>query len=418
MGDPSTTVGTDPFFAPDRTSRTRRPRRPVTLRRLLVRFAVCVLALLALDRVIAPAFAPPSTYLHDYRLPREAPTTALADYANAIDLAAREPSRAPIAIFLGASPTYGHRIKNAADTFPAAFASAAASAGTPVQAFNLAANGQFVGDYYVLERRLLGDADIVLVQLTYHTFSPAGRGGLHIRYPELPAMLGVDLPPRDASLLGLTPSGDASATPPPPAAVGSVLSRWWTLWRERDLIDRRLFKGSPRQAMSDLAARLTGSSPAPAKTPTATTLPDDAADDGFASFGELDPARQMVVVARYAELSSFTVDPTDSEMILLDRLAADIATAHKKAVFFMGPLNWDAISTYELIDPAQYDRNIALLRSTVGRHGFTLIDHNADGTGLSASDFADISHTTDAGGAAFGQLLLRDTLSYLRSATP
>lgn len=409
----------EPFFAPGRAEHERHPwNRGVTVRRLILRIVVCVLALVALDRVIAPSFAPPATYLRDYRLPRTAPTTALADYVGAIELAARVPERSPIAVFLGASPTYGHRIKDARNTFPYAYESAAASAGVSVQAFNVAANGQFVADYFVLAKRLIGSADIVFVQLTYHTFSPAGRSGLGIRYRELPGILGVPLTPGDAGLLGLRASGNA---PEPalaaPAAIGGTLSRWWTLWRERDLIDRRVFGGHPRNALSLLVAGLTA--PAAASVATAiTTLPEDAAGDGFSSFDELDPGEQMVVVARYAEESSFDIDPADSEVVLLDKLASDIAAAHKRAVFFMGPLNREVVDSYGLIDAKQYARNIAILRTTVGRHGFSLVDHNMDKDALPGVDFADISHTTDAGGAAFGRMLLRDTLPYLRSATP
>ncbi|HEY5506123.1 MAG TPA: hypothetical protein VIK83_01415, partial [Coriobacteriia bacterium] len=317
----------------------------------------------------------------------------------------------------GASPAYGHRIKDAANTFPYAYQSAATSAGIHVQAFNVAANGQFVGDYLVLEKRLLPDADIVFVQLTYHTFSPAGRTGLRIRYPELPMVLGVGLTPADASLLGLSPSGDASAGVQTPVALDGALTRWWTLWRERGLIDRRMFGGSPRAAIGGVFDKLTGTQAA-SRPASVTTLPADAADDGFASFDTLDPGAQMVVVARYAEASSFTIDPADSEVVALDRLAADIAAAHKKAVFYMGPLNRSVVDSFQLIDPAQYARNIGLLRGTVGRHGFPLIDHNTGSGALPGADFADISHTTDAGGSAFGQLLFKDTLSYLRSAAP
>jgi hypothetical protein len=418
MGDAPRTGAAEPFFAPDRPEhRSAAPFRDVGVRRLLVRIVVCVLALVALDRIIAPSFAPPAAYLHDYRLPRAAPTAALADYANAIDLAARVPGHAPIALFLGASPTFGYRIKNAADTFPYAYASAAASAGLPVTSFNVAADGEFVGDFYVIAKRLVPDADIVFVQLTYATFSPAGRAGLHIRYPELPTVLGVPLAATDAKLLGLPANAGSLASSPAPVALGGALSRWWVLWRERDLIDRRLFGGRPSDALAALAGRTIG--PAPASAPATTTiLPDAVANDGFASFDSLDPGSQMVVVARYAEESSFTIDPADSEVVLLDKLAGDIAVAHKKAVFFMGPLNETVILAYGLIDARQYGSNIALLRRTVARHGFSLIDHNTDAHTMPVSDFADISHTTDAGGALFGQMLLRDTLPYLRSATP
>jgi hypothetical protein len=417
-GASPSTGAVEPFFAPSREDQAGRvSNRRFRVRRLAVRVVVCVLALVALDRVIAPSFAPPAAYLEDYRLPRTAPTAALADYVGAIDLAARVPDHPPIAVFLGASPTFGHRIQDARNTFPYAYASAAASVGVPVTAFNLATNGEFVGDYYVLAKRLAPDADIVFVQLTYHTFSPTARGGLHVRYPELPQVLGVSLTAEEAGLLGLPGSDVSPSAPAASAAVGGFLSRWWTLWRERDLIDRRLFGGSPRDALAAFVARATGTATTSVAA-TVTTLPDDAANDGFASFDDLDPGQQMVVLSRYAQDSSFTIDPADGEVVLLDRLAAELAAAHKKAVFFMGPLNEKVISFYGLIDPAQYKRNMDLLRATVESHGFTLIDHNADASALPRADFADISHTTDAGGAAFGALLFRDTSAYLRAVAP
>jgi len=407
----------EPFFAPRRDQQERStPRARLGARRLLVRIFVCALALFSLDRFIAPSFAPPAAYMGAYRLPRTAPTTAIADYANAIDLAARVPGRVPIAIFLGASPTYGHRIKDTRNTFPYAYASAAASAGAPVTAFNLAANGQFVGDYYVIAKRLVADADIVFVQLTYHTFSPTAREDQRIRYRELPNVLGVPLTIAESRLLGLQPSSDA-AIPAPPAALNGALSRWWTLYRQRDLIDQRIFGGSPRNAMADFVRGRTSSASQSAPT-TTTTMPEDTANDGFTAFDALDPGMQMVVVAQYAEDSSFTIDPADGEVVILDRLASELATAHKKAVFFMSPMNRDVIDSYGLIDPEQYRSNIELLRETVARSGFSLIDHNADARALPAGDFTDISHTTDAGGARFGAVLLEDTLPYLRSARP
>ena len=417
-GASPSTGAVEPFFAPSRADQAGHVTdRRFGVRRLIIRVVVCVLALVALDRIIAPYFAPPAAYLEDYRLPRTAPTAALADYVGAIDLAARVPDHATIAVFLGASPTFGHRIQDARNTFPYAYASAAASAGVPVTAFNLATNGEFVGDYYVLARRLAPDADVVFVQLTYHTFSPTARGGSHVRYPELPQVLGVSLTVEEAGLLGLQASDGSAPAPVESAALGGVLSRWWTLWRERDLIDRRLFGGNPRDALAAFIARATGTTTASVAA-SVTTLPDDTANDGFASFDDLDPGQQMVVLARYAEDSSFTIDPADGEVVLLDRLAAELASQHKKAVFFMGPLNEEVIGFYGLIDPAQYKRNIELLRTVVAGHGFMLVDHNTDADALPRADFADISHTTDAGGAAFGALLFKDTAAYLRSVTP
>jgi hypothetical protein len=403
------------FFAPDRDEDRRpRPGGRVTPARLVLRIAVCIGALVALDVAIAPSFAPPETYMTAYRLPRTAPTASIADYANAIDLAARAPQHRPIAAFLGASPTYGQRISDARSTFPAAFAAASEASGTPFQAFNLATNGQLVGDYLVLARRFSRDADVVFVQLTYHTFSPT-QGRLRIRYPELPAVLGVPLSDAEGKLLGLPARTGSLGMPGVASSIDAPLGRWWTLWRERDVIDRRLFGGPPRQTLPAMLEPATTTSTAEA---TFTVLPDDAANDGSASFDSLDPGARMTAIALYAEDSSFTVSASDDQVRLLDELAGTLASEHKKAVFFISPMNFDVIDSYGLIDPAQYASNIGELRAVVGSHGLRFIDLNTEAESVPVADFADISHTNDAGGALVGRLLWDLTASYVATVTP
>lgn len=396
------------FFAPDRDVDSVRERARVTRLRLALRVIVCLASLVALDALIAPSFAPPSAYMHDYRLPVTAPTASIADYANAIDLAARAPQRRPIAVFLGASPTFGYRVTDTRNTFPAAFESASTTAGAPIQAFNLATNGQLVGDYLVLAQRFARDADVVFVQLTYHTFSGTGERP-RIRYPELPALLGVPIPAAEGRLLGLPPRG-ADGSPAVSSALDSRLGRFWTLWRERDLIDRRLFGGSPRERIAAWFAPTHAATSA--SEPTITVLPDEAGSD-FATFDALDPGAQMAVVAQYAEDSSFTISPGDEQVALLYELVRTLAADRKRAVFFLSPLNREIIDRYQLIDPAQYEANVSLLRGIVEERGFLFVDLNAGPDPIPAADFADISHTNDAGGALVGKLLFDRTSAYL-----
>lgn len=392
------------FFAPDRAEeRVAATGAGLPVRRLVLRLAVLVLALVAVDTLVARMMPSQAAYRHSYRLPAVAPTSALADYVEAIDLAADE-STCPVVVFLGASPTFGHRIKSPANTFPYAYAAAAASEGVTVRAFNVGLNGAYVGDEDALARALADSADIVFVQLTYHTF--ARTGGPALRYPELPSMLGVL--GRSAAAAPLRTGATAPATP----AIGRWLGTRWRLWRYRDVIDRRLFGGTPRGVLDSTASRLLDGGGTDAQP---TVLPSDAPDDGFAAFDELDPGAQMVVIARYAEESSFSVTPTSTEVASLDRLARFLAASGKRAVFFMGPLNWDVIDDYELVGSRQYRSNVRVIAQTLARHGFPLIDHNRSGAALPREDFADISHTTDAGGQRFGALLHRDTRELLRS---
>ena len=371
----------------------------VGLPRLLLRIAIAVALLFAVDVALSKTLVPRSQYLHAYRLPRQLPTASLADYVSAIDESALTRAGGPIVTFLGASPTYGYRIKDSVNTYPYAFQASAVASGWPDRTFNLASNGQFAADEYVIGTRLADDSDVVFVQLTYHTFNPAARNGAVIRYPELPQLLGVGLTAPAARLLGVKPSPIAGAV----TGADALVSRYWLLWRERDLLDKRLFGGKPQTLLAG-----TG----PSKV---TSLPGEAAspDDGFASFDSLDPVAQMIAIVRYAEDASFTVSPHDSDVRFVTLLADELKAKGKKAVFFVAPLNRQLVEEYQLIDPKQYRANISLLRGIVKRDGFPFLDYNTGPDILPSSLFADISHTTDKGGKRVGALLWRDSRAYL-----
>jgi hypothetical protein len=390
------------FFAPERSEGSYLAfGGRVTWRRLVLRLALAVVLLGVVDLVIAATSAPLATYQHAYRLPRVMPTADIADYADAVDASARTAAGGPIVLFLGASPTWGQRTKDAANTFPYAFGSAAASAGVELRAFNLASNGQFVGDYYVIAKRLASQASAVYVQLTYHTFNRAARDSAAMRYPELPKVLGVGLSAEEARLLRLSGSDTGVL-----AAGESLLGRYWHLWRERDAIDRKLFGARPQNALESAAARVAGEE---------ITSDDTAADDGFAAFDTLEPEQQMVVVAAYAESSSFEVDPKDSEVLALERLAVLLTEDGVPAVFYLAPINRDLVEGYDLIDPDLYARNVEVLRAVVESHGATFIDYNSGPKRLGQGLFADISHTTDAGSLAFGRILWDETSATVKA---
>ena len=373
----------------------------VGLPRLVLRIVIAVALLAAVDVAVGRTLAPDSVYLHAYRLPRKLPTASLPDYVASIDASARTRQGGPIVVFLGASPTYGHRTKDAANTYPYAFQASADASGWPSRTFNLASNGQFLADEYVIGKRLADDADVVFVQLTYHTFNPKARAGVAIRYPELPKLLGVRLNTPEATLLGVKPSATDAAVSRADAAVG----RYWLLWRERDALNQRLFGGKPQSLLTRSAA-----SPASRLSPVA-----EPADDGFTSFESLDPGRQMIVISRYAENASFEIEPIGSEVRFLRALAGELAAKHKKAVFFVAPLNRQLIEEYELIDPEQYASNVAVLRGVAERDGFPFLDYNVGPDVLGSELFADISHTTDEGGKRVGALLWRDSAAYLEA---
>jgi len=398
--------GSGGFFSPDRAAaRDYAWGGRVAWPRLLLRIALCGALLYGVDIAVTRTLVPAATYERHYRLPRELPTASLADFVASINAASLRKQGGPIVAFLGASPTWGHRITDPANTFPSAFESAGVSAGWPNRTYNLASNGQFLSDEYFIAKALVDDVDVVYVQLTYHTFNPTTRGTSVVRYPEIPQLLGVDVSAPEAALLGVKPTA-ADAT----SRLDTTMSRYWLLWRERDALDRRLFGGAPRQMLSGGTGVARSS---------LTSLPPDAQSAGnLGSLDDLPPAQRMIAISRYAENSQFDLSPNDSEVTFLRMLVTMLGAHGKKAVFFVSPLNRQVIDDYELIPPKQYAANIAMIRSIVEAGGFRFIDPNSGVTLVPAEDFSDISHTTDEGGLVFGGQLYQDTWSYLGAKKP
>ncbi len=376
-------------------------RGPVSLPRLLLRVAVVLLVLLAFDLWAGRALEG-GDFAGAYRMPLELPTTKLPGYVHAIDR--RSATGGIRAAFLGASPTWGYRIKRPENTFPYAFASAATKGGSKVSAANLAANGLLVGDQYLLAQAVAPGSDVVFVQLTYHMFDPRYEKGRVVRYPEIAELPGVRVSESQARLLGVP----AKSAKPVGTQLDRVLFDSWTVYRERSAIADKLFGGMPEERLFDTWRRRSGTA-TEADTPRALTPANE-----FASFDSLDPEKQMIVVAQYAENASFTVSPASRQVRTLRSLVELLKAQDKKAVFFVAPLNREIVDYYALIDRTQYLANSKALGDAVRSAGFPFIDYNAAETPVfPGSYFADIDHTTDEGGRAVGARLWADTAEYV-----
>ncbi len=371
-------------------------RAPVSLPRLVLRLVVLLAVLVAFDVWVGRS-ASARGYDGAYRLPLELPTAALPGYVHALD------GQSQRALFLGASPTWGYRIRDPRHTYPYSYASAAASAGVEIEAANLAANGQLLGDQYLLAKALVRRGDVVFVQLTYHMFDPTYERGRQVRYPEIASLPGVGVSASEAKLLGVP----EQAAPAAGSAVSRVLFDRWAAYRERSAIASRLFGGVPEQRLRDAWVRRTGGKVEPEAR---AVMPEDE----FASFDSLDPEKQMIVIADYADNSAFDVRATEPQMRTLRLLAQLLRDRGAKAVFYIAPLNRDIIDYYALIEREQYLANTKRISAVVRGAGFPFVDYNAAETPLFPAEyFADIDHTTDAGGRAVGERLWRDTAAYV-----
>jgi hypothetical protein len=373
---------------------SRREVHRLAPRRLLVRLVVMVVALVVLDVLVAHYLRPGQNYDADWRLPRTQSMSALPGYVDHIESLPRD-SRRPLVLFLGASPTWGEMNSDRRHTYSAAFTRTAHAAGVKARVYNLGADGALVADQYFIASRLAARADLLGIQLTYHTFNPAARIDGAERFSELPRILGeaVSRPVATALDIHRTPPFDLSGK------VDRLLDRRWVLFREHDELTVRLFGRPVRDELYARWQDATGSTPK--KAALAPSLPKNVA------FDRLDPARQTEIVERYADFANYRIRRSDSELRMLDLLCARLERSHSRAVFFMSPLNIGALEGFGVLDRHLYDANLAVIRATVEKHGLTLIDWNQPQTELPSALFADATHTTDAGSTVFARRLYR-----------
>lgn len=352
-----------------------------------------IVALVAIDAVVAGYLDDEQRYEDDWRLPKTLPTSALPGYVDHIESLERDPSR-PVLLFLGASPTWGEMNSDSAHATPAAFERVARSSGLDARVYNVGAAGALVSDQYFIAGRLADDADLLAVQLTYHTFGVAGRNRGRQSFAELPELLGEPVSGEVAELLDIDETRAFNLG----GSVDRALRGRWALYREREELSVRLFDRPARDEIYARWQELANSSEEPerAARPVLDTR-----------FGSLDPSRQTQLVERYGDLARYRIDPRDSELRMLDLLCERLEDRDSRAVFYMSPLNTRALEDFELFDRRRYEQNVKTIRGIVERHGLTFLDFNQRSLELPASSFADITHTTDAGSAVFARRLYR-----------
>ncbi len=401
-----------------------------------LRLALAVALLLAVDglaRARVPVADP--SFEAAYRLPQDGSLGRLEPFIRHIRQVRAENPMDLIVVFLGASPAYGVGIKDSADTFPAAFESAAASdtlAGRSgarrVRAYNLAANGLLLGDQYVIAKAVGDAADLVVVQLTYQTFDPR-RSGSRMREPDLASMLHVGVNAKESRALGVERRTDT----PLDLAIDQVIrSRWFALGARNDVASAvglsdasdRLYRLA--SGMEPTETPLVGGAPSAGDptTPDSADVGDaaateqqpqiDGAVDPTTPFDELDPAMQMVAISRASENSRFDLNAGNPELGMLGRLAGYLRSDSTRAAFFLAPMDEEILSAYEVLDEQQYERNVRRIRSVLARSGFGLIDYHREPF-LTSADFVDLTHTTASGGVLTGQRLWKDLRSTVES---
>lgn len=335
-----------------------------------------------------------------YRLPLDQESLLLPYYVRFIHQQSEQGKHN--IIFLGASPTYGVNIKDPKNTYPYAYEQALLKSklSLPKLAFyNVSSKGFLLSDQFFLLKNLIDAGDLFFIQLNYHTFSPAIIGNTKLRYPELPGKLAVTVTAAESQLSGLPTSPTLNLDSP----LRSWLSQHWFFYREADRIALNIFGNLPDIALHhQFQQAILGKSELPSLEETDSPLMDKA------------PAQQAVVIKRYRETSQFQLKPDNRELVFLKKTLDLLKTHHKQAIFFMAPINIEALNYFEALNWDEYRRNTSLITQTIEDFQFPYFDKNLENP-LTSEYFFDISHTLDPGGVYFGQFLFEQTKDYLMS---
>lgn len=361
--------------------------QPITASRFFRRLGFFLLTLTMVDAALRTAYpALGAAFEGAYRLPLDAEMALLPAYVRHI-----EQSPAKDVVFVGSSPTYGVNIGNPALTYPYAFEAAARSARLPpFRVHNVSAKGWLMADQHFVIKRLVDDLDVAVLQLNYHTFSPAFLAETKMRHPEMPDKLEVAVDAEEGSLAGIRPTPVWPLNP----SIRQVLRQAWFVYRERDALAVKWWGAPPENA---LFQRIQGRADG---------------EQESEPFLDLPPARQLMIMQRYGKNAAFDVKADNTELRFLKKTLALLKAHNKPAVVFMTPLNVEALDYYEALDWAQYDRNVARIRQVVEEGGGLWLDRNRQNP-LPAEHFFDISHTLDSGGDETGRWLFEAARSHL-----
>lgn len=363
--------------------------------RFLTRLGCFVLTLLLVDLL-----GPGLMAVKDQDLPRLPDNQETGFLQSFIDRLGTDTHRPRIA-FLGSSPSYGVTINDPANTYPATFHAALKKIRPEASVHNLAAKGFLAADLNYILRATLSDSDAYVIQLNYHTFSPKLLAGNPIRHPDLPERLGVGVTSEEARLIGTRPTPVLNWN----AQIREQLRKHWWFYRERERLALQVLGQTPERWFYDRFF------PQAQAEDNAEESPD------AKPFYELKNARQIYIVKRYAENATYELTDDNIEWRYVRQMLKQLKANNKPAVFFIAPINADALRFYKVMDWKQYERNVAKIRQSIEAEGFAFVDINIK-QALPEDLFADISHTLDDGGKSFGPLLFSLSRPYLEKSLP
>ena len=301
-------------------------------------------------------------------------------------------------IFMGSSPTYGTKIKNPVNTYPGTYQQELKNAANDSRVYNVSAKGFLISDLYYILKKVVSQGDYFIIQLNYHTFNSDFLKSTKIRYPELPQKIGAVISYDEAALLGLRNTPTLALN----YGLESIVNKYWTFYREKDRIASAIFGSTPELFFFKNYKKIMGK----------INEDEEVDPNDFNSFCDMSPKKQMIIVKRYGNSSHFQIKEDNVELMFLEKVLSLLEANKKKAVFFIAPINVQALNDYEVMKWNEYKKNMNVIAEEVKKHNYLFLDYNPSHT-IGCENFFDISHTLDDGGKAFGKMLFKDTQKYL-----
>jgi hypothetical protein len=216
-----------------------------------------------------------------------------------------------------------------------------------------------------------------------------------------------------------TVSAEAGAASDFEQSIQKTISRYWSVYRFRQELNRYLFGGQPTvrgKVYLDLA--LSGRMP----------LLEQPAEPGLEEFAEGPLSEKDKPENRYKVWDSFPWSVQDKDHLkkvfnitendnvnfkYYRQLCQYLARSDITSAVFMSPVNHGLLQQYQLLDYDSYAVNTGLIAQVAGGYGIKFLNYQE---AVPAGLFHDSMHLTDEGNAAVARLLNRDLRPVIEGA--
>lgn len=328
--------------------------------------------------VLAPFFE------DNYRLPRNSPGENIApsiDYIRAVD------KDELVIVFTGDSVVSGVNIKENRFTIPYQFRDLL---NKKAKVYNLAISGSRLADQYLVIKSVVDSADIVFFNIHYQFFNSKWKP---IEHEGLVNLRGVT--DADIEKLGLVNKKEKRVL----FFLRHSSLGQWTLLRNRQKINQKLFGGSPTEYIK-----------------TKYSLKQwEKIKKGHAweyqAFPEFSDTRKRKIIKNHKKNFDIGSIEEDNVNLAYAKKISELAE-NSDAVFiaYMNPINPDLLDELEIAED-EYKANVRLIRSILEEGNVYFLDYNfREAQAVSPANYHDADHFVKEGAAEFAMILYDDAV--------